>query len=101
MARTAALVAIQIHVWLAPAACAAGRDMLLESESDSRAKAKSEACWKRCSGFLARQRFTILCSPGGGLAVIWERGGGSSLRIAVIVSAEVGRWKARLPVSIS
>ena len=34
-------------------------------------------------------------------APVCEIAGGSSFRMAAIVSAEVDRWKARLPVSIS
>src|SRR5882724_6664264 len=101
MARTATPAVTKVRLLLAPADCADGDDALLVPERDSSANSKSEACWKRCSGFLARQRFTILCSPGGALAVIWGNAGGSSLRIALMVSAEVGFWKARLPVNIS
>jgi len=41
------------------------------------------------------------CIPGGVVAAICEIAGGSSLRIAVIVSAVVGFSNARLPASIS
>ncbi len=61
-----------------------------ESDSASSANARSEADWKRCSGFFSRQRWTTLCSPGGASGTSCETPGGSSFRMAVIVSAEVG-----------
>ena len=36
-----------------------------ESDSASRAKAKSDADWKRCSRFFSRWRCTIRCNAGG------------------------------------
>jgi len=66
----------------------------------SRAKARSRADWNRFSGFFSRQ-----CRSTGTRAAasapIDEGSRGSSLRIAVIVSAAVSRANARLPVSIS
>ncbi len=62
------------------------------------ANARSPADWKRSAGCFSRQRSTTRASPGGhgsGSAP------GSSRRIAVIVSAAVSLWNARLPVSIS
>src|SRR5271169_1836367 len=61
-----------------------------DCDSASRANAKSDADWKRCSGFFSRQRWTTRCSAGGIFAVTCEIPGGSSFRIAVIVSGEVG-----------
>src|ERR1700722_20306905 len=64
--------------------------MELESDSASSAKAKSEADWKRCSALFSSQRWTTLCMAGGAKGTRCERPGGSSFRMAVIVSAEVG-----------
>src|ERR1700691_4967429 len=61
----------------------------LESDSASSAKAKSEADWNRCSGLFSRQRWTTLCMAGGARGTSCETPGGSSFRMAVIVSAEV------------
>src|SRR5215472_14707413 len=55
----------------------------------------------RCSGFFDRQRLTVRCRPGGRFGASCETAGGSSLRIALIVSADVAFRKAGLPVSIS
>ena len=44
---------------------------------------------------------TTRCRAGGMFVPVCEIAGRSSLRMAVIVSADVDRWKARLPVSIS
>src|SRR5262249_53702586 len=71
------------------------------SDNASKAKAKSEAEWKRCSGLFSRQRCTTRCSAGGIAVTICDNVGGSSLRTALIVSDDVGFWNARLPVSIS
>src|ERR1700733_9963979 len=72
-----------------------------DSESVSRAKAKSWADWNRCSGFFSRQRRTTFCIPGGTVGMTCEMAGGSSLRMAFIVSIPVARRKALLPEIIS
>src|SRR4029077_11363871 len=69
--------------------------------SDSTANARSLADWNLRSAFFSRQRAKILCSPGGPCHPDSLSSGGSSRRIAVIVSADVLRLKARLPESIS
>src|SRR5262249_56091061 len=43
-----------------------------ESDQASRAKPKSEADWKRCSGFFSRQRCTTLCNAGERYGAICE-----------------------------
>src|SRR5215471_1753723 len=48
---------------------------LPESDSASRAKARSDAEWKRCSGFFSRQRCTTLCRAGGMPGAICETEG--------------------------
>src|SRR5579862_1891016 len=72
-----------------------------ESDKASRAKARSEAEWKRCSGLFSRHRCTIFWRAGGVPGTICEADGGSSFRMALIVSGEVGLWNARSPVNIS
>jgi len=67
-------------------ATAAGVDA---SESDSRSKARSRADWNRCSGSFSRQWRTMRSRPGGIWRLVAERSGGSSFRIALIVSADV------------
>ena len=59
------------------------------SDNASKAKARSEAEWKRCCGLFSRQRCTTFCSEGGVLGTACEMTGGSSFRIALMVSAEV------------
>src|SRR5437879_6503199 len=66
-----------------------------ESDRASTANAKSDADWKRCSGFFSKQRCTILCSARGMVDASREVPGGSSLRMAFIVSTEVGFRNAR------
>src|ERR1700674_1888199 len=83
------------------AASAGTVEELPEPETTSSAKARSEADWKRCSGFFSKQRCTTRCNPGGMFGVICERAGGSSFKIAVSVSTEVGFRNARFPDSIS
>src|ERR1700751_3045204 len=61
----------------------------VESDNASSAKARSEADWKRCSGDFSRQRWAVRCTAGGMFATSAESGGGSSFRIALIVSTEV------------
>src|SRR5690242_11013182 len=84
---------------------AAEADVLEMLETDSRSKAMSCADWKRWAGCFSRQWRTIRSSAGEILlAAIPERegkSGGSSFRIAVIVSALVLRLNARWPHSIS
>ena len=83
---------------LPPAAATVGP---LSPWSVSKANPRSRADWKRCSGFFSRQRCTIRSSAGGVAGAICEMPGGSSFRMAVIVSVDVGLRNARLPVSIS
>ncbi len=66
-----------------------------------RSKARSWADWKRCSGRFSRQWLTMRSSAGGRARVVSWRSGGSSLRIACIVSAADSPWKARRPETIS
>jgi hypothetical protein len=76
--------------------------MSLDSPATAdKSKARSWAEWKRCSGFFSRQWRTMRSSAGEMSPFAAERSGGSSLRIADIVSAEESRRKARLPESIS
>src|ERR1700756_1250286 len=74
---------------------------LPDSDKASSAKARSDATWKRSVGFLLRHRFTSCCNPRGTVGAACEISGGSSLRIADIVSAEVAFRNARQPVNIS
>jgi hypothetical protein len=67
----------------------------------SRLKAMSLADWKRCAGFFSRQWRTIRSRAGGTLRAASESSGGSSFRIALMVSAAESPWKARLPETIS
>ena len=60
--------------------------VVADPESCSRSKARSRADWKRSSGFFSRQWRTIRSRAGGRLRLVSLRSGGSSLRIAVIVS---------------
>ena len=55
--------------------------------SSPRSKARSCAEWKRCSGFFSRQWRTMRSRPGEMFWFVTERSGGSSFRIADIVSA--------------
>jgi hypothetical protein len=71
--------------------------LLPESDRASRAKARSEEDWKRCSGLFSRQRCTTRCRPGGAALTTYEIAGGSSCKTAVIVSADVDLANARLP----
>ena len=70
-------------------------------DSDSRSNARSCAEWNRSSGFFSRQWRTTRSSPGCTFLFVAERSGGSSRRIADIVSAAVSRWNARAPESDS
>ena len=69
--------------------------------SASRLKATSRADWKRSAGFFSRQWRTMRSSAGETLRLVSPRSGGSSLRMALMVSTEESPWKARLPDSIS
>ncbi len=55
----------------------------------------SRADWKRSSGFFSRQWRTSRSRPGWISLFVWDRSGGSFVRIAVIVSAAVSPRKAR------
>ena len=81
----------------AAAAAAAGVD----PDSAWRSNARSCAEWKRSSGFFSRQWRTTRSRPGATFLFVAERSGGSSRRIADMVSAAVSRWNARDPDSIS
>jgi hypothetical protein len=64
------------------------------------ANARSLADWNRRSTFFSRHRPRIRCSPIGPCHPVSFSSGGSSRKIAAIVSATVSRLKARLPVNI-
>ena len=70
-------------------------------ERCSRSNAMSLAEWKRDSGFFSRQCCTMRSSAGETLRLVSLNSGGSSFKIALIVSAAVSPWNARLPDSIS
>ncbi len=70
-------------------------------ETSSSANATSCAEWKRCSGLFSMQRRTIRSSPGETPWFVAERSGGSSRRIADIVSAAESPRNACRPESIS
>ena len=71
------------------------------SRTASSAKARSCAEWKRSSGSFARQRRTTRSTGRGSGPEAVRTGGGSSCRIAEIVSAAVAPEKARRPDSAS
>jgi hypothetical protein len=97
----ATAAAIQTNFFADARSLTGNMPALLESDTASRAKAMSCADWKRCSGFFSRHRCTTRCKLEGTLGLICEILGGSSCRIALIVSAEVSFPNARLRVSIS
>ena len=70
-------------------------------ENASSANATSRAVWNRSAGFFSRQWRTIRSSAGDRSVFDVDSSGGSSRRIAVIVSAAVSRLNARSPDSIS
>ena len=61
----------------------------------------SDADWNLRSGFFSRQWRTIRSRPGEMFWFVTERSGGSSRRIAAIVSPAESPRKARWPASIS
>ena len=61
----------------------------------------SRADWKRSPGFFSRQCRTMRCSAGDGPEPLVAISGGSSFRIAAMLSAAVSRPNACRPVSIS
>jgi hypothetical protein len=67
------------------------------SDKASSANARSLAVWNRAAGLFSRQRSTMRRRAGGIARPVPPRSGGSSLRIAVIVSAGVSRRNARRP----
>ena len=69
--------------------------------NERRAKARSLADWNRCSGSLARQRWTTRVSPRGASARIEAASGGSSLKTAAMWSWAVFPPKGRRPVRAS
>src|SRR4029077_2356531 len=71
------------------------------AESERRWNARSRADWKRSSGFFSRQWSTIRLSAGVILGLEASKSAGSSLRMALAVSAGVGPSKARRPENIS
>src|ERR1700683_370047 len=76
-------------------------EVLLLPETASSAKPRSRADWKRSSGFFSRQRRTSLSIEEEALGSEAEISGGSSLRMADMVSTAESPWKARWPVIIS
>ena len=82
----------------ASAVTGARPDVLLAPPS---ANARSRADWNRFSRCFSRQWSTTRSSDAGTVSRIDVTGGGSSRRIAVIVSAPVAPSKGRLPASIS
>jgi len=68
----------------------AATEELPDSDKASSANAKSDADWKRCSGFFSKQRCTTRSSAAGTLCTICDMPGGSSFKMAVIVSVGVG-----------
>ncbi len=75
-----------------------GADSSSVSIDPWRAKARSRADWKRSSGRFSRQCLTT-AFIGAGTAL--GSGFGSAERIAAMVSAELSRWNARRPATIS
>jgi hypothetical protein len=67
----------------------------------SSAKATSRADWKRSSRRFSRQRLTMRSRTGWTAPLALVNSGGSSFRIAVIVSAHVLAWNALRPQTIS
>src|SRR5512140_508090 len=67
----------------------------------SSAEARSSADWKRFPGRLSRHRATICESAGATASGGSESGGGSCLRMAVIVSADVAARNGFFPASSS
>jgi len=57
--------------------------------------------WNLRSGFFSRQWRRMRSRPGLMFSLVTERSGGSSFKIAAIVSPAESAWKARFPVSIS
>ena len=79
-------------------AAAATADPLRPSVATaSSAYARSRADWNRCRASFSRQRRITALMAGGTLAALLDRSGGSWLRIAFIVSADVAPWNARRP----
>ena len=64
-------------------------------------KARSRADWKRRSRSFSRHRRTSRSSAAGTLGIFSVSSGGSSLRMALRVSIDESRLKARVPLSIS
>src|ERR1700689_3112633 len=79
----------------------AGTVAPLDSDNASKANAKSEADWKRCSGSFSTQRLTTRTRPSAVSGASSDIARGSSFRMAVNVSAEVGLSKALRPANIS
>ena len=80
----------------------AGCDCVAEvPDSPSRAKARSRAFWIRSVRFFSRQRRMIRSIAGDTCAPETLSSGGSSFRIAFIVSTDESRRNARWPESIS
>ena len=70
-------------------------------DTASSAKARSRAEWKRSSRFFSRQRRTMRSNAGEAPLAAATISGGSSRRIALIVSTAVLPLKARFPENIS
>lgn len=76
-------------------------ELLLMLLRVSISKARSWADWKRSAGFFSRQCRTMRSSAGETLALISTKSGGSSLRMALRMSADESPLKARRPETIS
>ena len=70
-------------------------------ERAARPNATSRADWKRSPGLFSRQCRTMASSPGGSPGWTVAGSGGSSLRIAFMVSTAYSRRNAGRPVNIS
>ena len=89
------------HRFRFPIPAARETDSADSPESASRSKAMSRADWNRSPGVFSRQWPTIRSRAGGRLRFVSDRSGGSSLRIAFMVSTAEAPRKARRPDSIS
>ena len=103
MASTAAEAAIHLRFTGETLPCGPlilGYQCLNHSELRARTPDRShaEVCWP---GAWRGSRSTILCNPSGTLGATRETDGGSSFKIAAIVSAEVALRNAGFPASIS
>src|ERR1700676_528354 len=72
-----------------------------EDDTASRAKLRSCADWKRCSGAFSKQRRMMYSTAGGILSCNAANSAGSSFRTALCASADVAPRNARCPANIS